>query len=383
MLWLLLITYWPIWLYLPTTRVEGLLYAIAFALAGLFSRLIAPKKSPFVIIILSTFMIFFAGSMKISWSLLFISFIGILIGDYSWKDLLKFFLLAIIPIGIVVLYFNLFVSPYPFIAYEIIPALGQGQLNQLIPIIKNTLENLRYFFSTRDTPIYLLLRYQLVWVLIVSVVDFSKIIKPRDQSTSPKSNNISYLNASNLGLVLIFTLVIHTIHAGKEYRLWAPHLLLTLLILLFSSRQRLVLGVIISNLIFLFSFGNTFYTERYSNFLTDYSNIAEIQSTISEHIVYQPVENHWCNTLDVSRYSSEITWGPWMLSLPDEFGITSILNWDEFYHKTLRAKYILLEPEYIQDHYPYLFSNTNLEPITETPIGTLYFNQDSGCPPDE
>jgi hypothetical protein len=380
MLWLLLVTFWPIWLYMPTTRVEGLFFAIAIALAALFSRLITPGKKNVVISILLVLMIFFAGSMRISWSLMFITLIGVLIGSYSWKGLIKSFLLAAVPMGIAILYFKLFVSPYPSITYNLIHSLGSGELNQFIPFVKTAIVNTRNFFSTFDTPIYVLLRYQMLWVLIVSVVDFYNVFKQRQQSTSIQSKNISFLNSSNLGIIFIFNIAFATVHAGREYRLWAPHLLLSLLILLFSSRQRLVLGMIISNLIFSVSFGNTFYAERYPNFLRDTSDIVEIQNAISEHIVYQPVGNRWCNTIDISRYSNEATWGPWMLTLPEEFGVTSIFNWNEFYRKNLRAKYVLLDPEYIQEHYPYLFGNTNLEPLTETPIGTLYFNHDSDCP---
>lgn len=383
LLWLLLITFWPIWFYLPSTRVEGLFYAIAIAMAGLFSRLIDLTKNRVWPSILLVLMIFFASSMRLSWSFVFISLIGVLIGNYSWKNLLKIVLLAIIPIGIVLLFFRLFVSPYPLFSYDTIHSIGSGELNQIVPIIENTIENTIYFFSTRDNPLFVLLRYQLLWVLIVSVVDLYRGIKPNHRSDSPKSNPISFLNSSNLGLVIIFNLAIHTVHAGREYRLWSPHLLLSLLILLFSSRQRLVLGVIISNMLFSVAFGNTFYAVRYQNYRRDNADIVEIQNAISEYIVYQPTENHWCNTIDVSRYSRETTWGPWMLFLPDEFGVTSILSWDDFYHTKLKARFVLLDPEYIQEHYPRVFKNVNLEPLTETPIGTLYYNKDSGCPPIE
>jgi hypothetical protein len=256
----------------------------------------------------------------------------------------------------------------------------EGKFIQFVPIIEKTLTNTKNFFSTLDTPIYILLRYQMLWVLIVSVVDFFNESKQRKQPASQRLLNTSYFNVSNLGILILFNNAFHTIHAGREYRLMAPHLLLSLLILLFSSRQRLVLGIIISNLLFSISFGNTFYSERYSNFLRDNSDIAETQSAISEYIAYQPSDNRWCNTIDVSRYSNEVTWGPWMLSLPEEFGMVSILNWNKFYRTKLRAKYVLLDPEYIQEHYPYLFSNTNLEPLTQTPIGTLYLNRDTDCP---
>jgi hypothetical protein len=217
-------------------------------------------------------------------------------------------------------------------------------------------------------------------VLIVSVVDYVNSIRNFSSRGKEQSKNLNYLNASNIGSIFMFGIIFHAIYAGKEYRLWAPHILLTLMILLFSSRKKLVVGIVISNLIFLVSFGNTFYKERYSNFLRDNSDIVEIQSAITEYITTDPVGSHWCSTIDVSRYSSEVTWGPWMLTLPEEFGVTSIINWKNFYHTKINAKYVLLEPEYINENYPYLFRNTNLEPLTETPIGILYYNWDSQCP---
>lgn len=379
LLWLLLVTFWPIWLYMPTTRVEGLFFSFAIILAGLFSRRFAQNKNIVWVSILLCIVILFAGTFRLSWSLLFFSLLGVLIGKYSLKNLFKVILLSIFPITLLILYFKFLVSPYPLFSYNTIHSLGEGELDQLVPIFSNFFKNIVYFFSTKDTSIYILLRYQMLWVLIVSIVDFYNTLKYSQGTKPTQSDHISYLNSSNLGLVVLFNLAVHTVHAGREYRLWAPHLLLTLLVLLFSSRKQMVLGVIISNLIFLTAFGNTFYKERYSNFLRDNSDIAEIQTSISEFITYDPVDNHWCNTIDVSRYSRAVTWGPWMLALPEEFGVTSIINWEVFYKKRIMAKYVLLDPEYIHENTPYLFGNTNLEPLAETPIGTLYYNRDSNC----
>jgi hypothetical protein len=380
LLWLFLATFWPIWLYMPTTRVEGLFFSFAIIIAGLFTKLLTHNKKIVCTAIVIGVLVLFAGTFRLSWSLLFFSLIGILLGKYSKKNLFKVILLSIFPVTLMILYFKFFVSPYPLFSYNTIHSLGEGDLDQIVPIFSHFIENLVNFFSTKGTRIYVLLRYQLLWVFIVSLVDFFNTLKHKQCIKPTHSDHISYLNSSNLGLVILFNLAVHAVHAGREYRLWAPHILLTLMILLFSSRKKLVVGIVISNLIFLVSFGNTFYKERYSNFLRDNSDIVEIQSAITEYITTDPVGSHWCSTIDVSRYSSEVTWGPWMLTLPEEFGVTSIINWKNFYHTKINAKYVLLEPEYINENYPYLFRNTNLEPLTETPIGILYYNWDSQCP---
>jgi hypothetical protein len=365
---------------MPTTRIEGFLFAISITMAGLFVKLIKSKEGDLLITFILGIIILLAGLFRISWSLLFISLIGLLFRNHSWKKLLMIFLLSVLPISLLIIYHMYFSSPYPFISYKIIHSVSEGNFSQLFPLIKNTFTNLTSFFSTKDTPIYVLLRYQMLWVLIVSVVDYVNSIRNFSSRGKEQSKNLNYLNASNIGSIFMFGIIFHAIYAGKEYRLWAPHILLTLMILLFSSRKKLVVGIVISNLIFLVSFGNTFYKERYSNFLRDNSDIVEIQSAITEYITTDPVGSHWCSTIDVSRYSSEVTWGPWMLTLPEEFGVTSIINWKNFYHTKINAKYVLLEPEYINENYPYLFRNTNLEPLTETPIGILYYNWDSQCP---
>jgi len=378
LLWLLLITFWPIWLYMPTTRVEPLFFSFAIIIAGLFSKWLTQNKNKGLVAILLIIITFFAGTFRPSWALLFIPLSGILVGNFSQKGLVKSSLLAITIIGLVLLYFRNFTAPYPGLIYDTLH-FGDENLNQLIRFVKNAFENLLYFFSTKDTEIYVLLRYQLLWVLIVSISDFINSGSRNNQFNSSKFKNLSYINSSNLGFIVLLTLIFYTVHAGREYRIFTPHLLLTLLILLFSSRTKLIVGIIISNLIFLVSFGNTFYQDRYSNFLRDNSDIVEINDSISEFIAYDPGDNHWCNTIDINRYSNETAWGPWILALPEEFGVTSIITWNVFYRTKIQAKYVLLEPEYIDENYPYLFGNTNLEPLTETTIGTLYFNQDSGC----
>ena len=65
---------------------------------------------------------------------------------------------------------------------------------------------------------------------------------------------------------------------------------------------------------------------------------------------------------------------------PEEFGVTWILNWEYFHREELKAKYVLLDPVYIEENYwlP-IMEDLNLELLTETPIGNLYFNLDSEC----
>jgi hypothetical protein len=180
---------------------------------------------------------------------------------------------------------------------------------------------------------------------------------------------------------MVFTIIVHTIHAGREYRLWAPHLLLSLMILLLSSRHLIVLGIIITNLSFSLYFGSAFNLERAQSYTMDNSDILAFQEATSDFLVYEPGDNHWCNTIDFSRYGSQTTWGPWILMLPKEFGISWIINWENFKEEKLNAKFVLLDSSYIEENeWLTIDEDLNLEFLTETPIGILYYNLDSNCP---
>jgi len=379
-LWLVLVTYFPVWYYLPTTRVESLLMVIAVLMAGLFFKIIIPaSRNPFVFAFLFI-LILFAGLIRPSGSFLFIPFFWILIPGFSWKKAIKVLLVSIIPIAIVILFFQYFVSPYPLFSYNFIHSLGISGDNTLDLLFEHVLLNLKSFFSTQDAIIFVLLRFQLLWILIVSIIDLYHAARDTRESISFQTRIISFFNSSNLGIIALSTIILHTVHGGREYRLWAPHLLLSILILTFSSRHRLVLGVIVINLLFWITFGVTFKSTRAGNYSKVDPTTIAFQEATSDFLVFEPVENHWCNTSDISRYSTQKTWGPWILMFPEEFGVTWILNWEYFHREELKAKYVLLDPVYIEENYwlP-IMEDLNLELLTETPIGNLYFNLDSEC----
>ncbi len=380
LLLLTLITFWPIWLYLPTNRVEGLFFAIAIILTGLFYRIITKQKKPGVEAIFLFLLIMFAGFFRPSWSLLFIPYFGIIIRNFSFKNLTKIFIFTGLSIGVVILFFQYLVAPYPLFSYEFIHSLGSSEEDQFKSLAIHTLENIRSFFSFDDAEVFFLLRFQMVWVLIVSLVDSYQTFKNSVKSISFPKQLISLFNLSNLGITMVFTIIVHTIHAGREYRLWAPHFLLSLMILIFSSRQRIVLGIIITNLLFSVYFGSYFNSERIQNYNRDNSDILAFQEATSDFLVYEPGENHWCYTIDFSRYGNQITWGPWILTLPEEFGISWIINWENFKEQKLNAKFVLLDPVYIEEkEWLNVDEDLNLEFLTETQIGNLYLNMDSKC----
>jgi hypothetical protein len=67
--------------------------------------------------------------------------------------------------------------------------------------------------------------------------------------------------------------------------------------------------------------------------------------------------------------------------LPKEFGISWIINWENFKEEKLNAKFILLDSSYIEENeWLTIDEDLNLEFLTETPIGILYYNLDSNCP---
>jgi hypothetical protein len=181
----------------------------------------------------------------------------------------------------------------------------------------------------------------------------------------------------------MITLLFYDAFLIRDYRVFAPHVFLSLLILILLSRQRfLFLGIIISNILFSTAFFSQFIQLRTINYGIDTSSVKEFQDLTSEFFFHEPDKNHWCYTINLGpvNRSKEYSNAPSiLLALPREFGTPYIQDWGEFYERDMLARYAVFDPHLLESEYPSLFENLNLALLVETPRGNLYQNMNTYC----
>jgi hypothetical protein len=371
-------------MYLTSNKQQILHLAIAAISAGLFYRLKNSTRHKWFEA-LFLFLILLIGSfLRVTWSLLFIPYFLLLAPDFSWKSTLKVLLYSSATITLAVLFYKYFWAPNPFNEFPFFTFLESPSIKTLETLSNHIIENLKRLFTLDQTfEIMVLLRFQVIFIIILSGVSIGLSIQNKSRSISSFFRSIDLLNMINLFSVFSMVVIVYEFHGTKDYRLFAPHFFFTLLLLILSWRPQSVLLIVTINLLFtgLFLDNFSFYRERNFTAVTSYNE--PFQKIISRHLVYQPLESHWCNTIDIGIGLLSPTIiensAPALLFLPREFGYTVVINWDKFSETKMKARYVLFDKDNIVLKFPNIFDILNLELIAHTPRGILYENLDSDC----
>ena len=179
----------------------------------------------------------------------------------------------------------------------------------------------------------------------------------------------------NLAFVLTFIVMFYDVYGWRDQRLLAPHLLLSLLILI-ASRERsallLVVGIVATNILIgpaFFKYYRLYWTWSYQS---DRSGLASLHSITQRLFIYRENQNAWCNTI---LWKSNID--PWpyqVIAIPAGIGLSFSFDSDRL-AMPLKSQYLLLD----QTNLVRLKNWLHVKPLGTTPFGTVYRNLDSHC----
>jgi hypothetical protein len=219
----------------------------------------------------------------------------------------------------------------------------------------------------------------LIFVLLVGAGALLKVERIRQHVRFvPKFEwRETVFHSFNLGIPLLFNFTIYDFFEWHDYRNLAPHLLLSLLVLL-AYRRHIWVGVfVIVNLFLLPAFFQTYREFWEPSFTFDRQRIETFKETAQDIIVYDPeASSAWCNTVLVRMTD----WGelkavfpPELMALHPGIGISFFF---EFYNLSLplKSKYLLLD-EATRNTFP----TARTELLGTTSIGKIYLNLDAGC----
>lgn len=377
-------TWWGFMLYLPTTMQETTHYAIAIGAAVLIGRLLhqdeplSPRQK-------FGYTLFFvaAGLLKVTWSLLLLPLwlLDVPSGQPDGGNWRPGVVRLVVPVGLIGMIFLLFsqwAAPYPFnVAQVALQKLFSDPAEGVRFLLHNTLYNIQRF--TAGEPLALLARLQVVMLTFVLTLTYSlrRGRIPGWLRLTARENGFHLLN---LGVVLVLQVVLYDVVDWKDFRIFSPHLLLSLLVLLQRRHQVIVATVIASQVVMIGALfaalpvfngnGGIFSTETTSRYAV-LPKLERFEQQTAPYLAYDPDQsNPWCNTVLTDGYYPEL------LTLPPGMSFSMLLVLENF-RRQPRSGYILL-PE---DRFTLLAGYVEVQPLTVTARGTLYLNLAADCVP--
>jgi hypothetical protein len=335
---LVLLVCWPMLLFLPSTMQESFHHAVALVLAGAFAAW--SRRS---------------GQVRPGWR--WALFGGVALASLcrpTWCFVLLPFMLTGAPggrgaRGILVRYGlacalaflggRLLAAPYPYwFVSDFFALLRHAPGRATLELLAHAASNLQRWFDPRvDDPLVVVQRYQLLLLLGFGLV--GAWASRRGERSLARVDGEALLHLANLGLPLLFVTVAYDTYFYRDYRLLAPHVLLSSLVLVVRRRARLLGVVVLASLLVLPGFLRTFRQLHARHFVDEAVVMQDFASNLSRFVAYRPGADPWCNSLlaDASLF-------PFLKTVPVGIGIGVTMNWRAV-ARPLRSKYLLVGPE--------------------------------------
>jgi len=187
---------------------------------------------------------------------------------------------------------------------------------------------------------------------------------------------LAWANLYNLGIILAVNFVLYLMAGWRDYRVMAPHLLLTGLLFVALDRWRWVALFVATNLLMVVPFKDYYLAYGQVYLSHDHASITRFEEATADYLVYDPdAPSAWCNTLLIDYHES---YAPALIGVPGGIGL-SYYPVAEQLEQPVKSRYVLVDA----DDHAILSAGTRLEFLTATELGDLYLNLDAACGRDE
>jgi hypothetical protein len=355
----LVASFWPAILSLPSTYQDALHFAIAFVLAGLAQRAlrdaVSPRSSwPLVVAII------LASLVRLPWILVLVPWAAIAFPGKRWYSRCAILLSVACLIPGVTWAWGAICSPYDDLLSDwIAEAKSQPKFAFWDLLWHWNREWAAYFDQTKTPTVSMLLRYQIVALFVLAAGLLIRRTYPR----------ATVFAALNVLVVLVPTMLIYGTFDWHDYRVIAPHMLLALLVLL-SADYRIVLPFVAANLLFVGPFLGQFADWTRPRLRPDVA--APFREAIAPFVEYNPAAGPWGNTILVPVD----LWSVTLEGIPAGVGATMLYH-EERLKRPVRSRWVLLHGQ-PPASYGRLKLVAEVPVEAEPPVAQLYENLD--CP---
>ena len=384
---LVLLTYWPLHLYLPAAMQEPFHYAVAILLAGIFYRVVVHDGAvPHWLLGAALVTIVGAALVRPTWAVLLLPLVTIVVEKRSpgcaprgsrfrqmycgWP-----FLTACAVVTGIFLLSRYVAAPFPHRVMSDVQLLLSSPidgLQRLLAVI--TEQGMTYLWPDVQNPLWMLLRYQalgiVLWMAVLAIRRRGTDTGQGAAGHPPWHKAERRTHILNLSLIVLLVLIMWNVGNSMDYRIIAPHLLLSLLLLAACGRGRVVAAAVLAGLLVTPSF-LAFYKQLATwQFTDEQARIDEFAAQTAGTLVYQPQSDPWCNTILLPLLTA---FRPESIAIPAGIGISFDL--DITSRTELKSRYVMVDDE-SRDSLTEAF---DLQFASTTAIGDLYRNAGISC----
>lgn len=377
-----LATFIPLLNYLPSSLLQLPNLAIALLLAGAFYHLLRRKVSTGFLIALTVFCMI-AGLLRPTWTMfLFPAYVLASQKRNLWTIIRA--LLVSVPLTLVAAAgFYLSAAPFPHFRTRII--LGEGSLfDKFLSYLDYIRQS--FIWMTEGHPTIIGQRLQiLLLIVLVLVWGIWQWRRSRGEPKLVSNSEWFWETALHLFNLIAFygtTILLHETLGGHDYRVMAPHLFFSMVLLALFQRRFLLIPMILSMVLLLPAEFDIF-QQKAPNF----NGIVQEQyehwnSEFAEVLIFDPeAESPWCNTVITSIFYVTPAQGEsgLVLAIEPGFGVSWYHNWDDTGEYSIpeefNARYLIMTDV----EYDEWGRSLNLQEMMPVQGGTLYENLDSAC----
>ncbi|MEL6310557.1 MAG: hypothetical protein AAFQ52_20625, partial [Chloroflexota bacterium] len=236
---ILMATFPSLVLYMPAFMMQVLNLSLATMLAILFYRAFSADSplTPRAVFYVALGIVL-ASLLRVTWSFLFVPlFFCYGIQQFSWRRFILSMGLSVLLVGLAFTWHVITVAPFPNGIAENVDQVSNSALAGVWGFVDNMLAYLRSFFSGNNAQRGM--RTQIVMVIIVGIVFFIK--QWRDSDAPQAERWFAILHVMNAGSIFALILITYSTLNWGDFRLLAPHIFLSIVLLIAQGKHNTIL----------------------------------------------------------------------------------------------------------------------------------------------
>jgi hypothetical protein len=337
----ILTTFWPLVLYLPSSMQEGLHMAVAIGLAGLSTCLIRRPASR-ALLAAALVVVVAASQLRVTWAWVAVPLLWVALRPRTarqWTGLAVVAALIVLPLYVEAMLVN---APFNNFVHKVALRAETSKLAAVGMLFGHGFKSLLlYVAPTRDTWLQVGLRYQVLLVAAAAALHLNRARRESfDDDESPRQapTEMGFV-LLNLLCVVGFVIALYDVSDWRDYRVVAPHLLLSLMVLVASGARQWMTGYAVLAAMMGVLVVPQFAAFHQARCAVDPAEIAAFGEEGGDALEFRRGTSAWDNTLliDVEHIES-----PLLAGLPGGIGVSVVSNWERQTWPP-QAKYLLLK----------------------------------------
>jgi hypothetical protein len=351
---LLVATFWPLLLFLPTNMQEPTHFALAFLFALAIDRYLQGNAFTHA----WTALVFVAAVfIRPTWALMALPLGWPEARRHGLRGLVALAGFSLLAMAVAWAAFLYIASPYPTNAQNLTQAWLTSPSDAFMQLIATARRNVKHFLAFSEEAPPTILRYFMLVFACTLIVSWFK--------GQWHAMNVERLEVSLLALLPILVLMLAAGDWGgySDLRVLAPHLFVALLILAAHAGWERWLWA--GTLVFLPDYYTGFLDLHRAHFTSDHAPLVAMHDVSAPAMPFMAGAPPWTNT--VSMHADLLQFP--LLGLPPGIGVSYVSDWSSVKMRA-RSKYFLLRP----DEERQLATSVRLAKVAITSLGTIFRN---------